>query len=278
MTHYDVLGVPQTASFEQIKDAYRAQIKFFHPDVFPGNPEIAKIKTLQLNEAYAILRNPDTRAQYDLSIRSRERVTPPPEPERQPDPPPPPKPQKTKHRFRFNSLSFYALAIILLCYGPIAFDAIPSFFSDNTPPNKTTVSSPDANLFATIPPKNGNIIYSKFSNENRIAPFSIDTSGSGYYYVKLRDHQTGQTVLSFFVHGGQSVEIDVPLGNFDLLYAHGDIWYGPVNLFGQETVCQKADDPFLFYQDGEYVSGWTVELYPQTNGNLDMDYISMDEF
>lgn len=276
MTHYDVLGVPQTASFEQIKDAYRAQIKFFHPDVFPGNPEIAKIKTLQLNEAYAILRNPDTRAQYDLSIRNRERVTPPPEPERQPDPPPPPTPKKAKHRF--NSLAFDVLAIVLLCYGFIAFDDISSFFSDNTSSNNTTVSSQNANLYATIPPKNGKIIYSKFSSEDHIAPFSVDTSGSGYYYIKLKDHQTGQTVLSFFVHGGQSVEIDVPLGNFDLLYAHGNVWYGPVNLFGSKTVCQKSDDSFLFYQDGEYVNGWTVDLYPQTNGNLDMDYIAMDEF
>lgn len=67
-THYDVLGIPSNASPEQIKQAYRAQIKFFHPDVFEGNPEISRLKTLQLNEAYRILSNPQERQWYNDSL------------------------------------------------------------------------------------------------------------------------------------------------------------------------------------------------------------------
>ena len=68
MTHYDILGVPHNATFEQIKKGYREQVRFFHPDVFDGSKEVAKLKTQQLNEAYEILSNPDKRAAYDSTI------------------------------------------------------------------------------------------------------------------------------------------------------------------------------------------------------------------
>lgn len=67
-THYDVLGVPRNATFEQIKKAYREQIKFFHPDVFDGPPEVAEIKTRQLNEAYFVLSDPERRRNYDAYL------------------------------------------------------------------------------------------------------------------------------------------------------------------------------------------------------------------
>ena len=36
LNFYNILGVPENATKEQIKKAYREQIKFFHPDVFQG--------------------------------------------------------------------------------------------------------------------------------------------------------------------------------------------------------------------------------------------------
>lgn len=65
MTYYDVLGVPRHASPDQIRKAYREQVKFFHPDVFRGSEEIAKIKTQQLNEAFETLSDPAKRRDYD---------------------------------------------------------------------------------------------------------------------------------------------------------------------------------------------------------------------
>ncbi len=38
---YDSLGVPRNASAKQIKQAYREQMKYFHPDVYPGIPVCA---------------------------------------------------------------------------------------------------------------------------------------------------------------------------------------------------------------------------------------------
>lgn len=72
MTYYDILGVPFDASPNQIKKAYREQIKFFHPDVFDGSIDVSIIKTQQLNEAYEILGDPIKKAQYDLTIRSEQ--------------------------------------------------------------------------------------------------------------------------------------------------------------------------------------------------------------
>lgn len=68
MTYYDILGVPRYATFDQIKTAYRDQMKFFHPDVFDGSPYVAEVKSKQLNEAYAILSSPSKRYEYDKQL------------------------------------------------------------------------------------------------------------------------------------------------------------------------------------------------------------------
>ena len=73
MNYYDILGVARTASQDEIKRAYREQIKFFHPDVFEGPPEVARLKTLQLNEAYAVLHDPQKRREYDFQLEFEER-------------------------------------------------------------------------------------------------------------------------------------------------------------------------------------------------------------
>lgn len=70
LNFYNILGVPENATKEQIKKAYREQIKFFHPDVFQGNPEVAKEKTIQLNAAYETLMNDVLRKTYDENLKS----------------------------------------------------------------------------------------------------------------------------------------------------------------------------------------------------------------
>lgn len=68
MTYYDTLGVPRYATPDQIKSAYRDQMKFFHPDVFYGSPYVADVKSKQLNEAYAVLSVPEKRYEYDEKL------------------------------------------------------------------------------------------------------------------------------------------------------------------------------------------------------------------
>lgn len=53
---YKVLGVPPTASDDEIQKAYRRMVKKYHPDVNPGD-ENAERKMREINAAYDQIRN-----------------------------------------------------------------------------------------------------------------------------------------------------------------------------------------------------------------------------
>lgn len=55
---YRVLGVSPDASDEEIKRAYRALAKKYHPDLNPGDAEAAR-KMQEVNDAYEQIKNPE---------------------------------------------------------------------------------------------------------------------------------------------------------------------------------------------------------------------------
>ena len=55
---YKVLGLDHNASDEDVKRAYRALAKKYHPDLNPGDQEAAR-KMQQVNEAYDQIKNPE---------------------------------------------------------------------------------------------------------------------------------------------------------------------------------------------------------------------------
>ena len=87
MTYYDILGVSQTASADDIKKGYWKLAQDFHPDKLAGVPpavaKLAEEKFKDVQEAYETLSK--HRAEYDNQLRA---VAPPPPP---PTPPPPPR-------------------------------------------------------------------------------------------------------------------------------------------------------------------------------------------
>lgn len=64
--YYEVLGVPRTASQDDIKKAYRRLARQYHPDLHSGarKAEMEK-KFKELNAAHEVIGDPETRKKYD---------------------------------------------------------------------------------------------------------------------------------------------------------------------------------------------------------------------
>lgn len=61
--YYDILGVPRSASLEDIKKAYRKLARTHHPDISKATDAEARFK--EVGEAYATLKDAAKRAAYD---------------------------------------------------------------------------------------------------------------------------------------------------------------------------------------------------------------------
>jgi curved DNA-binding protein CbpA len=73
--YYLLLGVLPNAEDVVIKAAYRALIQRYHPDRYNGSAEEAKRRTIELNEAYEVLSDPNKRADYDRIRKSSQGST-----------------------------------------------------------------------------------------------------------------------------------------------------------------------------------------------------------
>ena len=62
--YYEVLGLSKSASDDEIKKAYRKLAKKYHPDMNPGD-KAAEESFKEVNEAYAVLSDPDKKSKYD---------------------------------------------------------------------------------------------------------------------------------------------------------------------------------------------------------------------
>ncbi|MBU1229681.1 MAG: J domain-containing protein [Proteobacteria bacterium] len=62
--YYKILGVPRTASQDEISKAFKKMARKFHPDLNPGD-NTAEAKFKEANEANEVLKDPEKRKLYD---------------------------------------------------------------------------------------------------------------------------------------------------------------------------------------------------------------------
>lgn len=70
---YEVLGIKEGASEDEIKKAYREQVKKYHPDQYQDNPlsKLAEEKLREINEAYDyLMKNPSPKRQSSYNGNS----------------------------------------------------------------------------------------------------------------------------------------------------------------------------------------------------------------
>lgn len=70
MNPYEVLGIPENASEEEIKKAYKEMVKKYHPDKYQNNPlaDLAEEKLQEVNEAYDMLIKKSGSSSYDYGF------------------------------------------------------------------------------------------------------------------------------------------------------------------------------------------------------------------
>lgn len=157
-THYELLGLADTADADAIKKAFRREIARYHPDkvIHLGAEfqDMAATRAAELTVAYKTLSDPALRQEYDASISAG--LPPPPVPQTPgpepadessapvPPPPPPveeseqpPSPAGTKNRFASEradrdqilkrAIAGRVLAIVETLYGRIETPAVRGF-------------------------------------------------------------------------------------------------------------------------------------------------------
>lgn len=70
MNYYELLGINQTATSEEIKQAYKKEMKKWHPDI--NKDEKAVSMSIKINEAKEVLLDEEKRKEYDLFLNQKE--------------------------------------------------------------------------------------------------------------------------------------------------------------------------------------------------------------
>ncbi|HEU5021776.1 MAG TPA: J domain-containing protein [Bryobacteraceae bacterium] len=78
ITYYEELGVEETASPEEVRDAFRALARLLHPDQQsdPQLKQMAERQMRKLNRIYAVLSDGDRRAAYDETLHAPRHAAP----------------------------------------------------------------------------------------------------------------------------------------------------------------------------------------------------------
>lgn len=115
-------------------------------------------------------------------------------------------------------------------------------------------------------------------NSGRSPPFKINNSPDANTLMKLKRISNGAEVMSIFIRAGQSIEVAVPVGNYEAQIASGQTWYGDSVRFGPTTSYAKLDTVLSFTIKGNQFIGHEVTLTRMRDGNLKQSSITATDF
>jgi len=72
-SHYDVLGVPEKASKEEIKKSYRVLCMKYHPDLTKSKSSANAERFKQISAAHSVLSNASEKRLYDFELKETRR-------------------------------------------------------------------------------------------------------------------------------------------------------------------------------------------------------------
>ncbi len=220
-----------------------------------------------------------------------------------------------KNNFLYKTLSFIKKNITHLLFGGLVIFAFIVLIttvsinmaqtekkSDNTQNNNNQTNNTQANKNDSLEDEEKELIpYNAYHGEiiikpsyYRTCPFVVHTDEGENYYIYLKyigapsysvekreknpKASNNENNISVYAVGGKTINIDVPIGKYEMYYCTGDVFYGNEKRFGDETRAYVADDILVFYVDDNYYQGNEITLYSVVNGNMDTSVINIDDF
>ena len=177
--------------------------------------------------------------------------------------------------------TFYIPMILLIGFGlfVVMFDGdTKSQTRKIESSTQKTRQSPQIDQHLVEKPLPFNGIHQCLTDKSLVAPFKINVGYGDHYFIKLVDQFTKEPCMYLFARSSSTVEIEVPLGSYELRYATGEKWYGLEHLFGSKTTYNKAEDVFQFKETAYQVSGYEVTLYRVSSGNMNTTRINASQF
>lgn len=83
--------------------------------------------------------------------------------------------------------------------------------------------------------------------------------------VQLEGWESHVPIAHIPVRGGETAEVQVPLGVYRISYAPNAAWNGQAKLIGET---QEAVDPLVFYRSQNAAMGHRIDLNRRINGNM----------
>ncbi|MBP5274919.1 MAG: DnaJ domain-containing protein [Abditibacteriota bacterium] len=181
--------------------------------------------------------------------------------------------------------------VLIILFGCIIIIAAIQFFmnftisSRSSYTNETVIADPMADMpketvqpnspVAGMPP-NGAIQW--YQNIAGNIPVEVSVpKGNDYYYVLIKNADTGERVLSVYIYKGKTAKITMPAGNFAVYYTNfpASEWTGP-DTVGQNSLCAKCRI-FLALSQGTR-SKTRLSLKPVSEANSEITVVTYDEF